>query len=82
MLAEQGPTLALGHPPPDAKFRLMVKCIGEALGDHRASLAHQLRLPLRRTGDEKGVRMPSDAETKPSPFGSQARRRYLYQPDP
>ncbi len=55
MLLEQGATLTLGHPAPDAEFHSVVQRVGTALGDDRTVAADHGRFTLGGPAYEKLV---------------------------
>jgi hypothetical protein len=55
MLLEERPPLAFSHAPPDTELHLVVKRVGEALGDDGTVPADDSRLPLRRSANEQFV---------------------------
>ena len=61
LATQQGPALTLGHAAPHAPLDLVVERLGEALGPHRARLAHQLGLVLLGTPHEECVRLSLSA---------------------
>ena len=55
MLLDEGPSLALGHTPPDTKLHPVVQRFRSALPNDGAAAAHFRRLTLRGTLYEQNV---------------------------